>query len=415
MRQHLGVDVRHDLVAVAGGATLLLVACLLERRSRMKPDIKISTLNDWTKLREEKIDVIVDPMIVRSADLWLQGKSGAGEEVWEALSQNVDSIEAFFDALLLAERIPLVDYGLTFDSNIGFEPKCLYRRVNETAGGKRLFLMNVHVMGEASKAARDVALKGLKQRPEVDAAFSDAVAREFAAFDHKWDPDLGEIGELSPNQRLLARFQYGLLLFGEFATSAGVGHLIQGQRSRMFVAGALGGRRPDYELDAELREELKKVVESEAARLGDMVSLDACPSFLPYLLSKGANTTQELLEVALEVRREFEPLRDYRKWRRRVVSDWREHGKIDRETQRQLRSAARKVLLQLGVEVPGSSFQLGLSLLCVGAQIAADRLFGWIPAVREGRGHLKVLVRTMIARDEYRKPGTDIERLWRNS
>jgi hypothetical protein len=40
----------------------------------MKPDIEIQTDEDWAKIRAEKINVIVDPMIVRSADLFLQGQ-----------------------------------------------------------------------------------------------------------------------------------------------------------------------------------------------------------------------------------------------------------------------------------------------------------------------------------------------------
>src|SRR5262249_21726876 len=150
----------------------------------------------------------------------------------------VDSIEAFFDAFILSERLPLVDYGSTFDSNIGFEPQSVYRRINEAAADG--VLMNVHVFGAASEAAREVVRETLLSRAAIQDELVTAGAHERSAYDHKWEPDLGNLGPLSHEQILLARFQYGLLLFGHFATSAGVGHLIQDKRARLFAAGSLG-------------------------------------------------------------------------------------------------------------------------------------------------------------------------------
>src|SRR5262249_31302422 len=168
----------------------------------MKPDIEIQSEGDWARLREKKIHTIVDPMIVRSADLLLQGRSGLHEkdpnEVWTALSQNVDSIEAFFDAFILSERLPLVDYGITFDSNIGSEPQSVYRRINEAAADG--VLMNVHVFGAASEAARQVVGETLLSRAAIEDELVTAVAHELSAYDHKWEPDLGNLGPLSHEQ-----------------------------------------------------------------------------------------------------------------------------------------------------------------------------------------------------------------------
>ena len=43
----------------------------------MEPDLAIGQEDEWARLQSENIDTILDPMIVRSADLWLSGLSGA--------------------------------------------------------------------------------------------------------------------------------------------------------------------------------------------------------------------------------------------------------------------------------------------------------------------------------------------------
>ncbi len=226
----------------------------------MQPDIKVKNLQDWSSLSEKKIDTIIDPMIVRSADLWLQGRagveSGNSEEVWAALSQNIDSIEAFFDTLVLSERVPLIDYGITFDSNIGFEPKSLYKRINALADEK--LMLNVHVMGEASKIARTSVQEAFEKGRSFSTPLAKDIIGELSTYDHKWYPDLAFLGsELTEEETNVARFRYGLLLFGHFASMAKTGHLIQSKRARFFTAGSVGAKRASYELEPELRNELK--------------------------------------------------------------------------------------------------------------------------------------------------------------
>jgi hypothetical protein len=385
-----------------------------QQEGTMKPDIEIQNEADWAQLREKGINIIVDPMIVRSADLLLQGRSGPRgqepREVWTALSQNVDSIEAFFDAFVLSERLPLVDYGITYDSNIGFEPQSLYRRINEAAGDR--ILVNVQVMGDASKAASKAARETLQNRVDIDdEQLATAVVHELSAYDHRWEPDLGNLGPLSQEQTLLARFHYGLLLFGHFATRADTGHLVQAKRARLFAAGSLGARTPSYEFDKELRQRLKKVVESEQQRLGVMLNLEACPSFLPHLLSKKPGNTRELLEEALKLR-QSDVLSDYRTWRASIISDWQDHGKIAAETERELRRAVRRVLDQLGIDTQQSNFTMGVNFLFLYGEAAVEKLIGWIPPLKEGRRHSKLLMRSIKEAYDYKKLNHALKKIW---
>jgi hypothetical protein len=383
----------------------------------VEKDIEIQQQQDWSRFRKQSLDIILDPMIVRSADLWLAGRSGLGgqdpDEVWKALCKNVDSIEAFFDAFILYDRLPLMDYGITYDSNIGFEPESLYRRINETAKDK--ILVNVHVLDEASKVARNDTIETLKTRIKVEKEqkeLLESVKQELSAYDHKWEPDLSELGPLSHEQTLLTKFRYGLLLFGHFATSAGVGHLVQTKRARLFRAGALGAKTPAYEFDAELRRQLKDIVESEEQRLGTVLDLQACPSFLPYLLSKQPSTSADLLKEALKLR-QSSTLRDYRSWRRKVVSDWQQHARIDAETERELRMAVRGVARELGIDLQeSSSSRVGINIMFLSGEAAPEKLLGWIPPLVRGRRHSKLLMHSIRASREYRRLTTELQHLW---
>src|SRR6185312_13364338 len=97
----------------------------------MRPDLTIQSTGDWNNFtKPEKgveLDTILDPMIYRTADVFLRGKAGVSRtfrsagQVREAINRNIDSLTIFFDSIILAENLPIIDYGITFDPNIGFD------------------------------------------------------------------------------------------------------------------------------------------------------------------------------------------------------------------------------------------------------------------------------------------------------
>jgi len=388
----------------------------------MDPDITIRTDADWEQLGAEKMNAIVDPMIVRSADLWLRGRSGQTAEqapqVWAALDKNIDSLEAFFDAFILSERLPLVDYGSTFDSNIGFEPESLYRRVNEQAG--EAVLRNVHVRDQASESARKDSLEKLKAgRPKrIEAALLKMVKEEFSAFDHQWRPDLGDLGNLSENEQIVARFQYGLLLFGYFSTKAKVGHVVQSKRARVLSSAIVQPRSTAYEFDDELRQHLKEVIESEGKKGGVVLDVPAAPALLSHLLSKQPRNTDELFREALKLRARKE-IKEYAHWRSEIVSRWQRFEQISADTEADLRKAVRGTLRELGTAAPepenASGFKLNINWLLLSLSAPVEKLFGWIPGVGAGERHVKVLVQTMRAAHEQKRLTQAVQYLWSQS
>jgi hypothetical protein len=82
----------------------------------MSGEIVLETAADWQRLREKQLTTVLDPMIFRAAELFLLGCSGAyqAEETWPMLSTNLPGLAAFFDAIVLYERLPIFDYGVTF-------------------------------------------------------------------------------------------------------------------------------------------------------------------------------------------------------------------------------------------------------------------------------------------------------------
>src|SRR5207249_559492 len=160
------------------------------------PDVVITQQADWQKFTtgrkgdQNPPDIIVDPMVFRSADIFLRGEKRAQDalpgktinEIWTALNENVGSLIAFFDALILYERLLIIDYGITFESQIGFDQDELYRRVNEAAADK--VLVAVHVVAPASQEAKNSALTLLRERPKIPAALGKSILQEMSAFDY---------------------------------------------------------------------------------------------------------------------------------------------------------------------------------------------------------------------------------------
>lgn len=92
----------------------------------MSPDIVVQSPDDWNLVRQRNLGVVVDPMVFRTADVFLRGAAGAlqspemvaPEDKWRAISANVGSLCAFFDTLILEPSLPMYDYDITFPPDI---------------------------------------------------------------------------------------------------------------------------------------------------------------------------------------------------------------------------------------------------------------------------------------------------------
>jgi hypothetical protein len=394
------------------------------------PDVVVADDADWNKFPTDRKELkgppelIVDPMVFRTADVYLRGRKAAQQllpdkepaEVWSALSANVGSLVAFFDALILSEQLPIIDYGYTFDSQIGFEQHELYHRCNQAAAEQ--VLVSVHVMMSAYQQAKAAALEALRERPPIPDELAASVLQEMSAFDYGWRPDLSALEPLpeDENQLVLLRFLFGGLLFGAYAQVTGAGHLIQPKRSRLYLAAALAAPSASYAHERELFDELNMIVRQTEGMQEGLSQVDALPSFLPYLLSKDPQSPDDLLRSALALRKNS-AVKDYRAWRKQLVEDWRDKGKIDRSNERAIRQITQAMLQKLETPddaTPNLSLNAGLTGvgLDVGVPIPVGRLWGWVLGHLPGRRYTKLLMRMQLAAHEYRRLDRHLSTLW---
>jgi len=68
---------------------------------------------DWELLRSQHATTVIDPMIVRVADLFARGARGADSQMWNIIRSNLEGLATFVDALILEPGIPVFDYWYT--------------------------------------------------------------------------------------------------------------------------------------------------------------------------------------------------------------------------------------------------------------------------------------------------------------
>ena len=79
--------------------------------------VKITEPEDWVTLKRLGADVVLDPVGLRTAHLFLRGRSGTNkpEEVWRAIEGNIGTLAVFVNSIVLSEQIPVFNYGDSFD------------------------------------------------------------------------------------------------------------------------------------------------------------------------------------------------------------------------------------------------------------------------------------------------------------
>src|SRR5688572_7679075 len=89
--------------------------------------IEVSAPEHWQGLSRRRLTTVLDPMVVRCGELFLQGARGQADPaaVWDLLTKNVHAIGMFFDALVLEDKIPIFNYGDTFDAQLNVTERLL--------------------------------------------------------------------------------------------------------------------------------------------------------------------------------------------------------------------------------------------------------------------------------------------------
>src|SRR5215212_7623154 len=120
-------------------------------------DLTISRTQDWNKLLQEQLNVIVDPAIYRVGQIFLEGKSrvGADENTrWQAVVNDLGGLINFFELIVLHDRLPAFNYTATFECDLNFQEQ-LGKLVNQYDK----ILLNVDVEIYAYTEAKEAALQ----------------------------------------------------------------------------------------------------------------------------------------------------------------------------------------------------------------------------------------------------------------
>lgn len=282
-------------------------------------DVTISdhSIEGWAPLREQ-FGFVPDPMILRSAEIFLNGLSGAAaldSDEWRLLSalrENTGGISDFFDMLVTRERIPLINYQDTFDRNsIGFTSievllgtrgatvEIGYDPYQEIKAGALVNLgrLDLTRLENIASLILEMGAFGWEWRPKME-AFPDV--RTVALDDAQdtvaaLDPILDDSGILP--------FLLGGLIFSGMAQAADAVHHVQGKRARMFL-GLAGAERDEHPMTHEYEEQIFRAAMDDLAGPEAKCRLaESAPPVLPYLISLGeVDGPKELFERALEFR-----------------------------------------------------------------------------------------------------------------
>ena len=306
--------------------------------------LEVSSPADWRTLREKRLLTVLDPMVFRAADVLLHGAPDQGDApVWEALSKSVGAFCAFVDAVMLNDQLPIFDYGVTWQAGPGFTGTLL-----DVCNEEEELLVDVRVSGRAYQQAREPSIRALQQLPEVQPKLADEIRSELSAFDYGWRPMLAELGPLDEEQRMLASFRYGGLLFHQYADAITdrrqpldqrAEHVLHAKRGLIIIASSLA---PDGRLRVSEEKLMRALRRVERHTEGAVEALDIrAPTFLPYLLAKEPRSPRDLLRLALRERRGG-LVRSYRDWRRRLLADLG-GGRLRQSTRNELRIIADEI------------------------------------------------------------------------
>lgn len=376
--------------------------------------IEISEAADWKKLAAQGLGTVVDPLVFRCGELFLKGANAAKspDAVWELLNVNLHAIGMFFDALILNEKLPVFNYGDTFDMNLNFDQHVL-TRINDYEE----VLHDVDVGWQAYMDVKNAALTELEKvftgERKIPAGTVEQIFREVSVAEYQWSPSLGESLEARLNtyeEKLLADYILGGLIFGGYAQQMESEQLIQPKRSRLFLAISMQSPSAGRDVENELFDELKNRTNSAVE------DLPWRPTFFPYLLSK-AEKPDELLKEVVKLRRSPE-VRDYRQWLGVVMPELKRDGKITSETRRDVEKIVESVDRRLGAisTMPKVEIKLKVALAFpveVDMMPTVKGLWGWFLNSLPGKSYRKLLTRAIVADHEYVKLENRIKTVWK--
>jgi hypothetical protein len=397
--------------------------------------IKVTEPEDWATLKGLGADVVLDPVVLRTAHLFLQGRRGTDkpDEVWEAIEGNIGALASFVDAVIMNKQIPVFNYGLTYDispPSPGIriewrpEPAELFEVCGDALTGVHISLKEGPTQGEYFTLVTNAYDQVRNHAPFPNALMQEVVTR-LRAFDYAWEPRkslpgaavnalnpaLASYDDASSGKTaadMVRNYLAGCLIFSGFAQKLGGDHVLPPGWSRLYAAAAL----PEDKDEAKLAEEalfrrLADAGNTDQLGIGRTVQFDQ-PTFLPYLLELEDTATPEALFRRAIALREEPAVQQYIKFRRGVRQEVEEHGRpetflreIDeliRVAERVMIKAPRRWSVKMAVS---ASFPEGVGISAEpGKELELFRPYDWSMRQLPANRYRKLLLRLVISQQQ---------------
>jgi hypothetical protein len=373
----------------------------------------------WSAFDKAKLDVVPDPMVLRTGETFLVGMSGVQqlgldpEEVWKSIDENLGSLFAFFDLLMTRDRIPLIEYWHTFTNRL---PEILGPLAAPVTVNYEIY----------DKVRKEVVEKlNARQGLFLDAKLVAEINEELTAYAWNWRPQV-DMPYADESTLRAARFLVGGMIFGSYAAAAGADHVVQPTRSRLMLEASapadkqtLRGRTKESELFSAFKKHCAAVTD---VRVDD---LTGAPSALALILYERPNLrgTPDVLQEVLRLRDSGSGKR-YRTWFQELRRAWalgqRPKGEDDaRDVLAELRRrSATDAEIAGGVKV---DITLRASEKGLGGEVKVKDvplhmppwLRGWMVSYLPFKPHRRFLLRLSLAQGRYEDITLHLNRLWR--
>ena len=387
--------------------------------------LTLSHDSDWEFLRKRNATTVIDPMVVRVADLFARGASGGDGQTWDVIRNNLVGLATFVDALVLEPGIPVFDYWYTGEGWGKDLPLFEYTSPVVVPVG-----VEVGVWGSLGS---DVAI-AMGQKP----ALPEGVAAETAAnlrrirwgfISRKFGGgDLSETrtaGDPS-GEALVNSYLYVALLFARYASQLGDGtrpgtQILSPGQSRMFIATAAyeraGGRRPLRE--GALFGVIEDVINQSRPGYERTWRSDRL-HFLPYLLAMEDKKGNMKIKAPADLFREALALRE-----RGDVSDYRDRlnsaqtrlqaGHDDGDWSEDLQRAKNAVQAALKVKSSVTTLHVDVWPPRIGVDQDVDPspLRNWLFSAFPGQRYRRVLSSLIRAQAAGKQIDRGLEMVWR--
>jgi hypothetical protein len=241
---------------------------------------------------------------------------------------NLDGILSFFHILMTRDRIPVIDYGGTFNSSL-----------------TDWFGSSIVLQTSATSAYEQVKQKAFTRLAEnvlnLPKRRSLDLDRDRLSFGYFWTPGLEPL-PVAPDIATVAQFVLGGLIFGEYARAAAADHVLQSKRLYLLTT-----------LDKETEQVADNWYSQEWALFAAIAKISdqdrglratkekALPSVVLHLLAQGARSPRGLLDDALKLR-DSNAGKSYRVFHKRLREAWR-LGRRDADAETQIKAVAEEL------------------------------------------------------------------------